>query len=174
MALASWSSASIVRKVMSLFPSRIKNDHMSQVCSSCQICKISQFPFPSIMNKSSLPFELIHTDIWVLLLFFLILGIHTTLIFHIISVNSLDFSSWKQELMHLKYFMPFVYKLRTFLIKKLRLYNLVDQRSFSLTISNMNYRVMASYTTLLFSTWHNKIALLNGNTGTLWRQDSHC
>lgn len=48
---------------MSLFPSRIKTDHVSQVCSSCQLGKISQFPFSSTTNKSTFPFELIHIDI---------------------------------------------------------------------------------------------------------------
>ena len=38
--------------------------HLSFICDHCTMAKASELPFLSINKRSSVPFELIHIDLW--------------------------------------------------------------------------------------------------------------
>ena len=38
--------------------------HLSFICDHCTMAKASEMPFLSINKKSTLPFELLHIDLW--------------------------------------------------------------------------------------------------------------
>jgi hypothetical protein len=40
------------------------SNNVAHVCNACQMAKSHQLPFPSSNNKSSVPLQLIHTDVW--------------------------------------------------------------------------------------------------------------
>lgn len=40
------------------------NKNFDWKCSTCTLAKCHRVPFPSNSNKSSIPFDLIHSDVW--------------------------------------------------------------------------------------------------------------
>ena len=60
-----------------LYPHLFKHCNMETlVCDACELAKHTRVSYPPINNKSSAPFMMIHSDVWVLVLWYLYLVIN--------------------------------------------------------------------------------------------------
>jgi hypothetical protein len=138
---------------------------VSSVCNACQMAKSHQLPYNHSIHRSTMQLELIHSDVWILLQFLLV-------VINIISVllmtlqNLHGFILWLIEVIFSIFFSNFKHMLSASLTPKSNMFSPIGVGNINTCITNfLPHFVLV----ILFPahTHTNKMARSNENTVTL-------